>query len=410
LAENTLVSKLLGVLVGGGGLPSLAKILVDFLGNPVIITDPYYKILVYQDTGRKETFLWEDFLPVTQKLREAKPLEAKGERGIIVTPEGKAIPYASYPLKGLELEGFIFLLLTESPWSNEMAKLLEQSAPVLLIALKQEREIQKIHLKYKDEFIHDLLYNNFENREVLIQRGKSLGLDFSSPHVLAVVGLDEEELAEAEKTLEHLKILLQSSFKMYWPNPVVIRRGTYLVIFLPLENKVTFLELKREIDSLFRKVKKYVYSRLEKSFSVGIGHLYPTADELYRSYQEAKTALELGRFFNKIDDVTYFDELGVFSLLYKMGELELKKFCYGLLAPILEYDKKNEGQLLETLKTYFQCNADINTTAEKLYVHVNTLRYRLKKVEELLGMDLNLLDVQLNLFVALRILSQKGWS
>ncbi|GAV22689.1 PucR family transcriptional regulator [Carboxydothermus pertinax] len=410
MAENTLMSKLLGVLTGGGGLPSLAKILVDFLGNPVIITDPFGKILVYQDTGRKETFLWNDFLPVTIKQQATKPLESQIERGIIATSEGKAVPYASYPLIWTELEGFIFLLLTENPWSNEMAKSLKQSAQIFLIALKQEREIQKIHLKYRDEFLHDLLYNNFENKEVLIQRGKTLGLDFSSPHVLAVVGLDEEELAEAEKTLEHLKILLQSSLKMYWPNPVVTRRGTYLVIFLPLERKVTFLELKREIDSLIRQVKKYVYGRLEKSFSVGIGHLYPTADELFRSYQEAKTALELGRFFNKIDDVTYFDELGVFSLLYKMGEWELKKFCYSLLEPIMDYDRKNEGQLLETLKTYFQCNADINTTAEKLFVHVNTLRYRLKKVEELLGMDLNLLDVQLNLFVALRILSQKGWS
>lgn len=402
--------RLLTALAGGGGLPSLAKILADFLDNPVIITDPFYKIIVYQEARRGETFPWDDFLPVTIKQRESKGLESRIERGIMVTPEGKAISYASYPLIGSELDGFIFLFLTQKPWSNTMARILEQSALVLLIALKQEREIQQTHLKYKDEFIHDLLYNNFENKEVLIQRGKTLGLDFSHPHVLAVVGFDDEEFLEAEKILEHLKILLQSALKRYWNNAIVARRGTYLVIFLPFMKKATFSELKGEIDALFRKVKKYVYNRLEKTFSVGIGHLYSTADELFRSYQEAKTALELGRFFTKIDELTYFDELGIFGLLYKIGEWELKKFCYSLLEPILEYDRKNEGQLLETLKIYFQSNADINTTAEKLYVHVNTLRYRLKKIEELLGLDLNLLDVQLNLFVALRIFSQKGWS
>ncbi|WP_206808450.1 PucR family transcriptional regulator [Paradesulfitobacterium ferrireducens] len=409
MAEYTLQTQLLEAIACGRGMPSLAKIMVDFLGNPVIITDQFFRIVVYQ-TKRGENIHWDDFLPLSVTQRESKRWESKTERGMLVTPDGKTVPYASFPLVRSELEGFIVLLLTENAWSPAMALMLEQGALAVLVALKQEREIQRIHLKYKDEFIHDLLYNNFENREVLIQRGKTLGLDFSHPHALAVVGIDDEESPEAEKNLEQLKSLLHSSLRMHGDNPVVTRRGIYLIVLLPMARQLTFPELKRELNSLFRLAKQNVYNRLKTSFSVGVGHLYPAADELFRSYQEAKTALELGRFFNKSDEMTYFDELGVLSLIYKMGELELKAFCYSLLDPILDYDRKNAGQLLETLKIYFQCNADLNTTAEKLYVHVNTLRYRLKKVEELLGIDLNNLDGQLNLFTALRIFSQKGWN
>lgn len=399
---------LLEAIACGGGVPSLAKKMVDFLGNQVIVTDPFFRIVAYQ-AKPGEDFCWGDFLPVSTPRREFQGGESKIERGMLVTPEGKAVPYASLPLMQSELEGYIFLLLTETRYSNAIAQALEQSALIFLVALKQEREIKRIQLKFRDEFIHDLLYNNFENRESLIYRGKTFGLDFSRPHALAVVGLDDEESWDAEKNIEQIKSMLHSALKMHWDNPVVARRGMYLIVLLPIGKKVTFPELKREIDSLFRKAKKYIYNKLEISFSVGVGHLYTAADELFRSYQEAKTALELGRFFDKADELTYFDELGILSLIYKMGEQELKEFCYSILGPILDYDRKHEGQFLETLKTYFRCNADINATAEKLFVHVNTLRYRLKKAEEFLGIDLNNLEVQLNLFTALRIFSQKGW-
>jgi PucR C-terminal helix-turn-helix domain/GGDEF-like domain len=81
----------------------------------------------------------------------------------------------------------------------------------------------------------------------------------------------------------------------------------------------------------------------------------------------------------------------------------LRSFRERLLGPLLAYDDRHRAELLPTLREFLACSGSWNACAAKMYVHVNTVRYRIRRIEELTGRDLSSLDDQVNFFLALRI-------
>jgi len=81
----------------------------------------------------------------------------------------------------------------------------------------------------------------------------------------------------------------------------------------------------------------------------------------------------------------------------------LRSFRERLLGPLLSYDERHRAELVSTLREFLACSGSWNACAAKMYVHVNTVRYRIRRVEELTGRDLSSLDDQVDFFLALRI-------
>jgi hypothetical protein len=81
----------------------------------------------------------------------------------------------------------------------------------------------------------------------------------------------------------------------------------------------------------------------------------------------------------------------------------LRSFRQRLLGPLLAYDNRHRAELLPTLREFLACSGSWNACAAKMYVHVNTVRYRIRRIEELTGRDLSSLDDQVDFFLALRI-------
>jgi hypothetical protein len=81
----------------------------------------------------------------------------------------------------------------------------------------------------------------------------------------------------------------------------------------------------------------------------------------------------------------------------------LRSFRERLLGPLLDYDDQHRAELLPTLREFLACSGSWNICAAKMYVHVNTVRYRIRRIEELTGRDLSRLGDQVDFFLALRI-------
>jgi hypothetical protein len=81
----------------------------------------------------------------------------------------------------------------------------------------------------------------------------------------------------------------------------------------------------------------------------------------------------------------------------------LRSFRERLLGPLLSYDERHRAELLPTLREFLACSGSWNVCAAKMYVHVNTVRYRIRRIEELTGRDLSSLEDQVDFFLALRI-------
>ncbi len=98
------------------------------------------------------------------------------------------------------------------------------------------------------------------------------------------------------------------------------------------------------------------------------------------------------------------DEVASHELLLASAPASvLRSFRERLLGPLLSYDERHRAELVSTLREFLACSGSWNACAAKMYVHVNTVRYRIRRVEELTGRDLSSLDDQVDFFLALRI-------
>jgi purine catabolism regulator len=99
----------------------------------------------------------------------------------------------------------------------------------------------------------------------------------------------------------------------------------------------------------------------------------------------------------------YFGELNVYRLLFLLEHSpELASFCQETIGKLIEYDRTQGTELVETLSAYFGHKSNLSQTAEALFVHRNTLLYRMERIREISGLDLDNPETRLSIQLALR--------
>jgi DNA-binding PucR family transcriptional regulator len=136
---------------------------------------------------------------------------------------------------------------------------------------------------------------------------------------------------------------------------------------------------------------------------IGVGGGCGHVGDFPRSYREARTALRVQAGSHGPERVTVFDELGVYRLLSLLeNNAEVERFVRDWLGALLDYDARKQSELVRTLSVYLERGGNYNATAEALVVHRSTLKYRLQRIRELSGHDLNDPDSHFNLQLATR--------
>jgi len=126
--------------------------------------------------------------------------------------------------------------------------------------------------------------------------------------------------------------------------------------------------------------------RSRQALSVGVSRAVAAPAELATAYDQATKAMQIGRRIHGRGAVTSFDSLGVFRLLSLVDDAEeLRSFAFETLGPLLVLDPDERDDLLRTLEALVECNLNVARAARRLYFHYNTLRYRITKLERLLG-------------------------
>lgn len=122
-----------------------------------------------------------------------------------------------------------------------------------------------------------------------------------------------------------------------------------------------------------------------------------------RVYEEALQAMELGERL-KLNHVVDFHGLGVYQLLGQLEDIDVvRQFTQQVIGPLVEYDTQHRSSLVQTIDAYFDHHGNISQTAESLFIHRNTLLYRLERIKELTGQDLEQANMRLALQLALKL-------
>jgi carbohydrate diacid regulator len=134
---------------------------------------------------------------------------------------------------------------------------------------------------------------------------------------------------------------------------------------------------------------------------IGIGTVAGHLRELARSYKEAQVAIDVGKVFDTEKSIINYENLGIGRLIYQLPTTLCEMF-------LQEVFKKNpidalDQETLFTINKFFENNLNVSETARKLFVHRNTLVYRLEKIKKLTGLDLREFDDAITFKVALMV-------
>ena len=148
--------------------------------------------------------------------------------------------------------------------------------------------------------------------------------------------------------------------------------------------------------------KEVVERRFNLSLSQGVGRAYPLND-LRKSFFEARIALTLPGLLGRKSYLQKFSKLGIYYPIFSQSLDDIKGFCEEMLGKVIAYDEKTDGELMPTLRKLLDSNVNMKSTADSLFIHVNTLYYRVNKIEELLGIDFSSMNSRVNLFIAIKV-------
>lgn len=142
----------------------------------------------------------------------------------------------------------------------------------------------------------------------------------------------------------------------------------------------------------------------EEKISIGVGRLTKSVRCLYKSYNQARAIQKL-RMSGKINsENVFYSDLGIYRLLMGIDDLEIMREYYRCtIGPLVDYDKNNNTDYCFVLDKYLKNDGSVKDTAEELFVHRNTINYKLGKISQILNMDISSMNTRVELIIALTL-------
>lgn len=285
------------------------------------------------------------------------------------------------------------------------------------IILDIQKKISSMQIKerHKNEFVQDLIMNNIKFKDEIKSRASIYGWNFSGDICTMVVDIDDfkeeyiklENKSYIDRIENESKKILQTCIdfmKIMYNDTAYVKFSDSIVFVIQLGEKKEN-DLDKYLKKLGDDLRVAIASKHKFTATVGFGSTKADVMETHKSYKEASLSIKIGRIIHKGHDATIlYDKLGVYRLLYTIYKNEeTKEFYKEKLSAILEHDKNYNSELLKTLLCIIDNDWNLKNSAKDMFVHYNTMKYRYKKICELMEDDLNNSESRMNLLLAVRI-------
>jgi sugar diacid utilization regulator len=389
----------------------------ELLGRPVIVEDPVGRLISSFPGSPEEP-------NALRALLEEHGLRASKGSGVEETrrerrdryarlPDGYlSVPVERWRIADKELfwtpigtgspAGYLWMDLGEKLLGPEDVVLLYWARRVLETELGKERIRLETELGVRGDFVDDLINGHHGSVELLLQRAGYLDADLSEGALVLVVDIDDfarylERRKPKEPAIQELKRRLADAVRLQarqlFSNFLLGPRSDNVILFLGPSEAERPEALPGLAQRLARNVQRYAKGLLpDLTVSVGIGRYKRDPALLPDAYSEAEVALEIGYRIHGPSSVSTFEGTGTYKLLFRVlqeNPEELEAFYGETLDPVVRYDSRYGTELVHTLITYLENDASTVKTATGLFAHRHTIRYRLDRVGELTGLDVD---------------------
>lgn len=399
----------------GADAGELAVIFAQSAGKTVILLDPEFRPQAQATSGRAPGALptWDHRdTSITRLLdvlaAERRPLRVPHVPGSAVTHGCIATPV----MVADEILGYL-LVLDETAEGADDADLIAVSYAATLFALTVAREQTSLELgrRYQGALVDSLVSGHFLDSGEARHKAHSLGLADAQPYRVAVTrvragkepsgaGAGPGERQTAQEILTHLAtsvrcpaVVRSSELVMLVPEPASPPRGTESAVPLSKARRAELPPQQSAGGTLL---------------TSGVSELIRLPELAPRALLQAQHAIDLGIRIGRSGQVIRYEELGIYRLLLQIGDMhQLSRFAEDILGALIEYDAGHKVDLVGTLSVYLSQHESLKQTARVLRVHVNTVSYRIHRIETLASLDLSNPDHRLSAHVATKIIQSQ---
>lgn len=378
------------LFLNGASMSDVAQTLTGVIHHPIFIQNNRRQIVGWSATARGRAMspgFQTELLQLT-----VHHAAAPGKLIYCVTESGEKL--GIYPIHSSGMfKGSIIVMHTDASINTPIMPL-EQAAQIIAYESIKQDALMEGSNRLREEFFGELLENELSSVEEILKRGEKYGLTNKGQHWVAVCKplshtFDGQSTFQLERAqLENLLNEVQAYLDARNITAIGAMKGEYVVLILPSPHEMSPAGQEGEWIRMLEQLQEHLENGKDKwLIACGIGNPADQLDRLPRAYQEATQALRHGLHRNREPFVASYRVQQVPDLIRLLPYNKLSEFYVSVLKQ-LAYAKNEESlELLQTLDVYLQNNCNVKETATAMFLHRNTVFYRLNKCETMLNLS-----------------------
>ncbi|MFS0916285.1 PucR family transcriptional regulator [Brevibacillus sp. 179-C 1.1 NHS] len=370
-------------LTGGEPISTLADLLFDILHAPVSIQVPHLKWKWDSSPLQlPEDHSWDKLYGQRAPVRLThEPLSRLNEG-----------PHIRWLLQDQIVQGAIVIGQIERDLYTWEKVAIEQSAALLSLEMQRQRAIHETLQRFRNDFLQQLVTGQIPSYDVLIRKTDEVGWEISDHYIAMIISVSPHDKTGMEIWQEN-HYLLDALRSLVSSNEAILYgldQENRVLLLVPMPDPVCTETI---LQWLHEQCLKLISNKLHQPVFAGIGRFHPHREGIVRSYREAlisfRTALQsVNSTVEPMFCLKSFHTLGLERIMYADDPAtEAQAFSDECLGKIQSYDRDKNGQLLQTLQVFLQADGNYTEAARRLFVHKNTIKYRIQLIREWTGLN-----------------------
>lgn len=386
----------------GKGLDAMTEVISHLTGKIVIVQDKRLEVratsfprgITVDEKSLIDVVSTRDQLPAVLRNRKAAA-KARQSYWQQLLPDVNMGRFISPIVSGDRARGYLSIIGAADGLDLLDSLSAEHGAAACALEMAKEKAVSEARKALRGDFLEGLLAGTLSKAEIARLSGR-LDHDTRPPHAVLTLAWDNADAPSLRRLETTLSWLLTNHSR---PALVHLYGEQHLCVFQAVEGDK---EMKTAFE-LADRLKDQIDTEFPDARMIGgISGPAMSLEDWPSVCDEALQAMQLGRRLD-LSHVVEFSSLGVYRLL---GRLEsdpvVREFTDRVIGPLVNYDREHRSNLVLTIDAYFKHHGNISQTAESLFIHRNTLLYRLERIKELTAHDLSQSNMRLALHLALK--------
>ncbi|MBP2645611.1 MAG: sugar diacid utilization regulator [Firmicutes bacterium] len=381
------------VILESSGLSKIARVLSEIIHCPVRILDNDFNLLSFHGMEENSCLILPEQLQEEYLyLKKNNLFDCCHSRGPITIScsENPDVPFQWIaPLNaGNKILGYVTAVPIETNLSEIDLCAFSSAATVSALEMIKEMAILETEQKISGDFLSDLIEGNNQSRPRLYRQAQHLGFNKNMNYTALVISIDNFASLNDSKTDYEIQETKRRLFSLLYFHTctqtqhriVLSQQNDYFTLLL----QVAPQHSTQDIEKIARTLQEKTTAKMDLSISIGIGKSYPDLFQVPESFREATQALQMGKVLHKKSSIISYEQLGIYSLLLGSNNLtELRKFYNTTIGLLATHDAQHKAELVKTLDYFIKNNGELQRTADALFIHRHTLKYRMQRIHEI---------------------------